>query len=103
LSQSRTLDSAIKAVRDLCIPLAAIHTWSDAAAAVIRDAEPPAATPADTEGWLGVLTKPSLKVFGYQFKYPRMGQVVLVCPLSSRKSLLILRIVPLIQDVETRC
>jgi hypothetical protein len=78
LSQSRTVDEAIKAVRDLHMPLAAIHTLSDAAAAAVRDAEPPAVIPAESEGWLGALTKPSLQVFGYSFKDPRRGQVILV-------------------------
>ena len=78
LSQSRSLDSAIKAILDLHIPLVAIKSWSDAAAASARDAEPSAATPAKTEGWLGALTKPSLKVLDYQFKDPRIGQFVLV-------------------------
>jgi hypothetical protein len=78
LSQSRSLDSAIKAILDLHIPFVAIKTWSDAAAASERDAEPPAITPPKTEGWLGALTKPSLKVLDYQFKDPRIGQSVLV-------------------------
>jgi hypothetical protein len=78
LSQSRSLDSALKAILDLHIPLVAIKTWSDAAAASERDAEPPAITPIKTESWLGALTKPSLKVLDYQFKDPRIGQSVLV-------------------------
>jgi hypothetical protein len=78
LSQSRSLDSAIKAILDLHIPLSAIKTWSDAAAAAERDAEPPAIAPLKTEGWLGALTKPSLRVLDYQFKDPRIGQSVLV-------------------------
>jgi hypothetical protein len=78
LSQSRSLDSAIKAIRDLHIPLAAIHKWSDAAAASERDAEPPAPSSAESEGWLGVLAKPSLKVMGYNYKDPKKGQLVLV-------------------------
>jgi hypothetical protein len=78
LSQSRSLDSAIKAILDLHIPFVAVKTWSDAAAASERDAEPPASTPAESDGWLGALTKPSLKVLDYQFKDPRIGQSVLV-------------------------
>jgi len=78
LSQSRSIDSAIKAILDLRIPLVAIKTWSDAAEAAQRDAEPPAVTPPTTEGWLGALTKPRVKVLGYQFKDPRIGQSVVV-------------------------
>ena len=63
----------------------AIRSWSDAAAAAVRDAQPPAPDPVASEGWLGALTKPSLKVLGYTFKDPRRGQVVLVHFTSSAR------------------
>lgn len=78
LSRSRSLDSAIKAILDLHIPITAIKTWSDAAAASARDMEPAAPAPVETEGWLGALAKPSLTVLGYKFRDPFKGQFVLV-------------------------
>jgi len=78
LSQSRSIDAAIRAIRDLHVPLAAIQKWSDAIAASERDADSPRIAPPEPEAWLGALTKPSLTVLGYKFKDPRKGQHVLV-------------------------
>jgi dsRNA-specific ribonuclease len=83
LSQSRSLDTVISTIRTLNVPLAAIHQWSDAVLAAKRHiAKEPAEAKSETEGWLGALTKPSLKVFDYKFKNPEKGQLVLVSPFA---------------------
>jgi hypothetical protein len=78
LSQSRSLDSAITAIRTLNIPLAAVHRWQDAAIASERNNEPESTEAATESGWMGALTKQSLKVFDYQFGDPKKGQMILV-------------------------